>query len=283
VGLDEVKGIESVAVKSMNDMSKEPFIEIFPDMDDLLLSKEQGLDLIVDVTRDINTKTERENKIYEKIFKPKKIIITTALILINVILFFVTYGMSHLNLNAIHLISFGGLYAPLVKSGEVWRLISAGFLHGGIVHLLCNMYSLYIIGTQLENFIGKPKFLILYFVSMISASLMCCVINPNVVSVGASGAIFGLLGALVYFGYHYRIYLGTVLRNQVIPLIILNLMLGFMMSGVDNAAHIGGLIGGLLIAMALGVQKKENKRERLNGCITLTVYLLFLIYIMFFR
>ncbi len=283
VKIENIKGIESVFVKDMNDVLEEQIKNSFPDIHDKLLLEEQGIDLIVDVTRDINSKTEKENKIYENIFKPKKIVVTNVLIFINVVLFFLSYAFSHLNLSAYQLLVFGGLYTPLVQNGEIWRLITAGFLHGGIMHLLFNMYSLYIIGTQLENFVGKCKFLVIYFVSMISASLMSCVIHPNVVSVGASGAIFGMLGSLVYFGYHYRIYLGTVLKNQIIPLIIFNLLLGFMMSGVDNAAHIGGLIGGLLIAMALGVQKKENKKERINGWITLVIYVLFLIYLLFFR
>ena len=145
------------------------------------------------------------------------------------------------------------------------------------------MYSLYLIGTQVENFIGKWKFLTLYLISLISASLMSGVINSYTVSVGASGAIFGLLGALVYFGYQYRVYLGSILKNQIIPLIVLNLLLGFLQSGIDNAAHIGGLIGGLFAAMALGVQQKENTQDKVNGFIVLCMYILFLAYLIFTR
>ena len=118
---------------------------------------------------------------------------------------------------------------------------------------------------------------------MITAGLMSILLSPNAVSIGASGAIFGLLGALVYFGYHYRLYLGSILRNQIIPLIVINLLLGFTISGIDNAAHIGGLIGGLLISMALGVRGKEGKQDRINGVITYTIYLAFLAYLVFFR
>ena len=111
---------------------------------------------------------------------------------------------------------------------------------------------------------------------------MSCIFG-NSVSVGASGAIFGLLGALLYFGYHYRLDLGSVLKNQIIPLIILNLVLGFMMTGVDNAAHIGGLIGGYLSMMAFGIKGKTNQTDRINGSIVLTIYLVFLSYVIFFR
>ena len=283
VPLEENKNIASVALKNGALIKSKKVLDIFPDINHKMLLNEKGLDLMIDVTNDINKKTDRENKVYESIFRPKKIVVTNILIALNVIAFFAVFALSGANLNVLNLLRYGALNSVLVQNGEFWRLITAGFLHGGIFHLIFNMYALYIIGTQIENFAGKWKFLAIYFCSMLTASLMSCVINPNSVSVGASGAIFGLLGALVYFGYHYRLYLGSVLRNQIIPLILFNLLLGFMVSGIDNAAHLGGLIGGLLISMALGVQKREGKQDRINGIITFAVYLLFLIYLVFFR
>ena len=111
---------------------------------------------------------------------------------------------------------------------------------------------------------------------------MSIVFSSNV-SAGASGAIFGLLGSLLYFGYNYRVFLGNVLKSQIIPLIILNLGLGFMISGIDNAAHIGGLIGGALATMAVGLKHKTSEFERINGFIILIIYILFLGYMGFFR
>ena len=283
VPLEENKNIASVALKNGALIKSKKVLDIFPDINHKMLLNEKGLDLMIDVTNDINKKTDRENKVYESIFRPKKIVVTNILIALNVIAFFVIFALSGANLNVLNLLRYGALNSVLVQNGEFWRLITAGFLHGGIFHLIFNMYALYIIGTQIENFAGKWKFLAIYFCSMLTASLMSCVINPNSVSVGASGAIFGLLGALVYFGYHYRLYLGSILRNQIIPLILFNLLLGFMVSGIDNAAHLGGLIGGLLISMALGVQKREGKQDRINGIITFGIYLLFLIYLAFFR
>ena len=283
VSLEDNKNIASVALKNGALIKSKKVLDIFPDINHKMLLNEKGLDLMIDVTNDINKKTDRENKVYESIFKPKKIVVTNVLIALNVLVFFVVFALSGANLNVLNLLRYGALNSILVQNGEFWRLITAGFLHGGIFHLLFNMYSLYIIGMQIENFVGKWKFLAIYFCSMITASLMSCVMSPNSVSVGASGAIFGLLGALVYFGYHYRLYLGSVLRNQIIPLILFNLLLGFMVSGIDNAAHIGGLIGGLLISMALGVQKREGKQDRINGIITFSIYLIFLIYLVFFR
>ena len=139
------------------------------------------------------------------------------------------------------------------------------------------MYSLYVLGTQIETVLGKVKFLIVYFISAIVGALLSGLLTGGA-SVGASGAIFGLLGALLYFGYHYRLYLGNVISNQIIPVILLNLFIGFMLPGVDNFGHIGGLIGGVLAAMIVGVKEKSNKTDRINGVVILTIVVAFLYY-----
>jgi rhomboid protease GluP len=284
VRIPNQKNINSVVVKNLKDAKKKLKGESFPDIDLKLLDESTGMDLILNVTKDINEKTEKENKVYESTFKPKKIIVTNIIIAICVVAFFITFIGSGGNMDALSLLKYGANYAPLVKSGGInlFRLITSAFLHGGILHLLFNMYALFIIGTQVENYVGKGKFIGIYLISAISGNLMSCIFG-NSVSVGASGAIFGLLGALLYFGYHYRLYLGSVLKNQIIPLIVLNLILGFMMTGVDNAAHIGGLIGGYLSMMVFGIKGKTNKTDRINGCIVLSIYLIFLIYVIFFR
>lgn len=282
VKLEENKKIESILIKNPKHITDKKLLETFPDINDKIIDA-TGFDLMINVANDINKKTEKENKVYESIFKPKKIVVTNILIAINVIVFLVVFALSGGVLSGGALLKYGALNSYLVTSGDWYRLITSAFLHGGLLHLLFNMYSLYIIGTQIENFTGKGKYLLIYFVSALSASLMSCVITPNSISVGASGAIFGLLGALVYFGTQYRIYLSSVIKNQIIPLIVINLLLGFMVSGIDNAAHIGGLIGGVLIAMALGVQKKENTKNKVNGWICLIIYLAFLSYLLFFR
>ena len=135
------------------------------------------------------------------------------------------------------------------------------------MHLVFNCYTLYVIGSQIESFLGKSKYIVIYLMSAIFASLMSIIFNGNVASVGASGAIFGVMGALLYFGYHYRVYLGNVMRSQIIPLVLINLLLGFSMTGIDNAAHIGGLIGGAAMTMAIGVKDKSSTFEKVNGWI----------------
>ncbi len=284
INISEEKNINSVIVKNMNDAKKKLKGETFPDIDEKLLDDTNGMELILNVTKDINEKTEKENKVYESTFKPKKIVITSILIIVCISIFFLTFIASGGNLSARNLLNYGAIFAPYIKTGgwHLLRLISGTFLHANIFHLLFNMYALYIIGIQLENYVGKKKFLIIYLISAISGSLLSCIFSESV-SVGASGAIFGLLGALLYFGYHYRLYLGSVLRNQIVPLIIANLLLGFVISGIDNAAHIGGLIGGYLSMMALGVEGKSDKMEKINGTIVLFVFIAFLSYIIFFQ
>ena len=102
-------------------------------------------------------------------------------------------------------------------------------------------------------------------------------------SAGASGAIFGLLGSLLYFGYHYRVFLGQVIKSQIIPLIVINLIIGFLSTRINNAGHIGGLIAGVLVTMALGVKNKSTKTDIINGIVLSIVYIGFLVYIAFFR
>ena len=169
------------------------------------------------------------------------------------------------------------VYGPFIRNGQYYRLLTGAFLHADIFHLLFNCYALYIIGSQMESFLGKGKYLIVYLFSAVIGSLASITFNQGA-SVGASGAIFGLLGSMLYFGYHYRVYLGNVLKSQIIPLIILNLMIGFVGSGIDNFAHIGGLISGGLITVALGVKYKSTSFEKINGWIVTILFTAFMIY-----
>jgi len=107
-------------------------------------------------------------------------------------------------------------------------------------------------------------------------------LQDNVVSIGASGAIFGLLGSLLYFGYHYRVYLSNVIKSQIIPLILVNLFFSYILE-FNNAAHIGGLVGGVLVSMAVGVKYKSSKVDILNGIIMTLIFVGFLSYMIFVR
>lgn len=278
VKIDNNKNIDTIIIRNDNDLNKEDIINLFPKINEEEIKNLHGLDFLINVSNDINNKTEKENEFYEKVFSPKKIVATKVLILINVIVFVLSFLLSETGIYDVF--TNFALNKYYVKSGEIYRLITCGFLHADIIHLFCNMYSLYIIGTQLENFIGKKKFVIVYFISMITGSLLSCVMS-NSWSVGASGAIFGLIGSLIYFGYHYRIYLGSVIKSQIVPLLILNLGIGFIIPNIDVSAHIGGLVGGLLSTMAVGIENKSDKKDRINGIICLMILIIFLTIILF--
>ena len=138
-----------------------------------------------------------------------------------------------------------------------------------------------ILGNSVENLFGKVKYLIIYFISGICGSILSLAFCHNTISAGASGAIFGLLGALLYFGYYYRAYLGSTIKNSVIQVILINLIIGFMVPGISNAAHIGGLVGGILTAMMVGVPDKSTSRDRINGLILTVIYICFISYLAF--
>ena len=173
------------------------------------------------------------------------------------------------------------IHGPSIRAGQYYRLLTGIFLHGSIVHLLFNCYALYVLGGQIESFFGKFKYIIIYLFSGLTGSLLSITLSGNVGSIGASGAIFGLMGALLYFGYHYRVYLGNVIKSQIVPLILLNLAIGFISSGIDNWGHIGGLIGGIVITMALGVKEKSSNFEKINGWIICIIFLIFLMFMGF--
>ena len=278
---EDEKNISSIKFTDIDEILKDKnIITVFPNIKNKLIKDKEGIDLIVNVTNDINAKTVEENKVFTKIFEPKKMIITPIIIALCVLVFIAMYIWGRGSEDTITLLMFGANFRPLIQAGEIWRLATSMFLHIGIVHLVVNMYSLLIIGRQLESFLGKWKFLIVYLGSGIIGSLLSVVIHSSI-SAGASGAIFGLLGSLLYFGYHYRLYLGAVLKTQVIPIIILNLLIGFMVPGIDNFAHIGGLVGGYLITMAVGIPGRSKKNDRINGIIVLTLLLAFLCYMLF--
>ena len=268
--------IDNYVVKSNKDLEiKDGIISLFPNINDEEIKDLHGLDFLLNVSNDINKKTEKDNKNYENVFKPKKIVITKLLIWINILIYFLSILLSTLGYDIFTNFALNKFY---VKNGEIYRLLTCGFLHADIFHLLTNMYSLNILGSEIENFIGKKRFLIVYFISMITGSLLSCVINSSW-SVGASGAIFGLLGSLLYFGYHYRLYLGSVLKTQLIPILILNLGIGFVIPNIDMAGHVGGLVGGILATMAVGIEKKTKKQDRINGIICLSILIIFLIFL----
>jgi rhomboid protease GluP len=187
---------------------------------------------------------EKDNTIE---FKVKTPLVTYTLIGINILVAALIYlyslksGKDYGDLLPI----FGAKVNGSILAGEYWRFITPVFLHAGLVHLLINCYSLYAIGVSVERIFGRPRFLAVYFIAGILGNIFSFVFSPNP-GVGASGAIFGLLGALLYFGLEKPALFRRFFGNSILITIFINLTYGFSSTGIDNSAHIGGLIGGFL-------------------------------------
>lgn len=279
---EKILNNDDVLITKEKDINNPKLVSAFPDIVEKTNRKEDGLEYFIKVTDNINKKNEKRNKIAEKIFSYKQPIVTYIIMAICIILF-ILMELSGGSTNSQTLLKYGANLDVLVKNGEYYRLFTCIFLHIGIMHLLCNMYSLYIIGREVENLFGKIKYIIIFILSGIFGSIMSLAFTHNTISAGGSGAIFGLLGALLYFGMHYRTYLGEAIKRSIIPIIVVNLIIGFFAEGIDLAAHIGGLVGGILLAMMVGVPDKSKAKDIINGTILTIIYLIFISYLAFWR
>jgi rhomboid protease GluP len=156
----------------------------------------------------------------------------------------------------------GAKYGPLIEAGQWWRLITAGFLHGGILHILMNSWVLFDLGTQTEETYGTSRYLVIYFASTITGFLASTYWSPNIPSVGSSAGIFGLLGAMIAFGLRDRTSYGAAVRSHYVQWAIYALILSALISNIDNAAHVGGGLGGLAIAYAAGTPRYSGPVEK---------------------
>lgn len=195
-------------------------------------------------------KTFLTSTLYDKREEVKKVLsfgkpfLTYLLIIVNIILFlFLEFNGGSENIE--NLIQYGASYNPAIIGGEWWRIISSMFLHIGILHLIMNMLALFYLGTTTERIYGSWRFLIVYFMAGIGGGLASFAFTINI-SAGASGAIFGLFGALLFFGLnHKKIFFQTMGKGLLI-LIGINVVFGFVVPQIDNDAHLGGLIAGFL-------------------------------------
>ena len=172
-------------------------------------------------------------------------VITIALIAVNAVIFFITVSRGSLQSEAA-ILAAGALSRDLVLHGQVWRLLTAMFLHGGIEHLFGNAVGLFILGMAAEHAFGKLEMAGIYFVSGLLGSAFSIVVNPGP-GVGASGAIFGLLGAMIVFFAKYHEWFHV--RDKRVGNVLLmwaaySIVTAWFIPFVDNAAHVGGLIGG---------------------------------------
>jgi membrane associated rhomboid family serine protease len=172
--------------------------------------------------------------------------ITKALIAINVGIYLITASQgAGLNAPGGSLFDKWILYGPLVPHGGWYRLVTAMFLHASIIHIGFNMYALWVIGTPVEQYLGRARYIGLYFVSGLAGSAGALLLTPNTPTLGASGAVFGILGAMMILEWQIT---GRLAGNAM-TWIVINLVIDVFVPGISLGGHIGGLIGGILITL----------------------------------
>lgn len=206
------------------------------------------------VKRLLIERIKKEEEEARSLFEQGKPFFTYIFIAVQVLMFAVLEFAGG-STNTEVLVKYGAKYNPGILSGEWWRLVTPVFLHIGILHLLMNTLALYYLGTAVEKMYGRFRFLWIYLFSGVAGTAASFLFNTNL-SAGASGAIFGCFGALLYVGVsHPRLFFRTMGAN-VIVLIVINLVFGFTVPGIDNAGHLGGLAGGFLAAGAVRLPGK---------------------------
>jgi rhomboid protease GluP len=161
------------------------------------------------------------------------------------------------NLDVETLFAFGAKFGPAIAAGQWWRLVTAGFLHGGILHILMNSWVLFDLGAQVEELYGGARMLVIYFLSSVAGFYVSALWRPETPSVGASAALFGLVGAMIALGMRYRTAMGDMVRSIYLRYLVY-LLIFSLLPGVDMAAHVGGLAGGFAIAYVAGQPKYEG-------------------------
>ncbi|MFK8078346.1 MAG: rhomboid family intramembrane serine protease [Granulosicoccus sp.] len=170
----------------------------------------------------------------------------------------------------------GMLYGPLVQHGQWWRLLSAGFMHGGLLHVAFNMYLLYVLGPQLERWLGSVRFILIYFGAMLGGSLAVMIFDWGQATLGASGAALGLAGAM---GVALHAKGVSPRQSPVMGLVVLNLALPLLVPGISFWGHFGGILSGALMGYLLIWQPTRSKNVSLqtslvSGIATLVVFAL---------
>jgi rhomboid protease GluP len=201
------------------------------------------------------------------------------------ILIFLLMALAGGSMNEPTLNAFGVKSNAAIARGEWWRFVTPIFLHIGMLHLFFNSYALWIVGPQVERLYGGARFVILYVLTGIAGVLGSYVYHPQGISAGASGAIFGLFGVLLVFGIRYRDSVPPAFKRAVgtgvLPIIVINLIIGFTIPVVDNAAHISGLLAGGLLAAIVPFQSPGDDTHRFYE--TLQVALLGVIAVSFYQ
>lgn len=176
---------------------------------------------------------------------------------VGIYIFMVVKGVAPFSPLVSDLIAWGGNYGPLTSSGQLWRLLTCQFLHAGLLHIAANVYSLIQIGPLVERMYGSTAFLFAYILAGTCGSLLSVAVHPDIVSVGASGAVFGVFGllgaSLLRNHVHFPANLRQSLWKSLSSVLVINLIFGFSQPQIDMSAHIGGVLGGFLIGLPLAL------------------------------
>src|SRR6059036_1458201 len=194
------------------------------------------------------------------------------------ILVFLLMALAGGSTNEATLMAFGVKSNAEIAKGQWWRFVTPIFIHIGLLHLFFNSYALWIVGPQVEKLYGGARFVILYVVTGIAGVYASYFYHPNTISAGASGAIFGLFGVLLVFGLRYRNSIPSAFKRAVgtgvLPVIVLNLIIGFTIPAIDNSAHIGGLIAGALLALVIPYQRPGDETPRVFEVVQIALLVL---------
>lgn len=204
----------------------------------------------------LNKVKENEENRFDKV--------TKILILINILVYLVStivsvkLGGNIIEIDNMALFKLGAnLNIKYMGIVDIYRFVTSMFLHGGLIHLIFNMYALYALGPLVAEVFGKKKYIAIYFISGILASVVSSLFLRGI-GIGASGAIFGLLGAILVYGMKNKSRVGKEFIKNIVIVIILNLIMGMSISNIDQMAHIGGLIGGAIVALIFTIKNKSE-------------------------
>lgn len=207
---------------------------------------------------------------FRLLMRERQPLLTYGLIALNIVIFLLLYTRGGPGSTGA-LVAFGAIQPRLILAGQWWRLITGIFLHASIPHILFNMTSLFAVGTLAERLYGSGKFLAIYLGagligSLVSLEYAILTGTLDVVGVGASGAIFGVAGALITVRFHASDVIPQRLRDRVsvsmVPLVLISLALAYLTPYVDNAAHIGGLLGGMALSFAFPLTRRRPETAR---------------------
>jgi rhomboid protease GluP len=189
------------------------------------------------------------------------------------------------NLDGYTLVDFGAMFTPAIRAGQWWRLVTAGFLHGGLMHILMNSWALFDLGAIVEEMYGSSRMLVIYFIANVCGFYLSS-LNKMGPSAGASAALFGLIGCMIALGMRHRGAFGDSIRGMFTRWLVYGLLFSFL-PGIDMAAHVGGLVGGFAVGYIAGEQRHEGsateKLWRIASwfCIAITFFCFLKMYLSF--